>query len=275
MAGVQLSKEQEKEREMALKALKKGLSNAKKAKQEKPHYFAFVGEDKEGELIVDKKPIKLGDKRVKKAKDRTGCQKVVIGKCHGHSDKKQAVFLTKKKQSPSMKAWFTVISQDAGFKVLPCFEIDTKTPEQDAKEEAAALAEPDVDEDEGEESAEGADALTPDKSEAADAEKADDGVLQDKDLGTWQTAREEACKKLRLLAKEVARTKHASAGPVLGEIDSIIKKLPLVPKRKDIDSLIKLVQTDPTIKAAEASPKHFFDLDITTDLVSSLESLKS
>ena len=254
--------------------LKKMITTAKKAKSEKPSYFCFVGEDKEGKLIVDKKPIKLGDKRVKDAKKEVGSEKVYIGKCHQHEDGKQMTFLTKKPAPKTMKNWIIEITRKAGAAVIPFFDIDKKTEKEDQALEAALEKEPDVEEEEAEE------ALTPEKSEAADAEKAADekaadGVLQDKDLGTWQTAREEACKKLRLLAREVAKTKHASAGPVLGEIDSIIKKLPLVPKRKDIDSLIKLVQTDPTIKAAEASPKHFFDLDITTDLVSSLESLRS
>jgi hypothetical protein len=255
--------------------LKKNLKGLKKCKKEKPGFFCFVGEDKDGKLMVDvRKPIKPGDKCVKEAKKEVDCEKMVIGKCHAHEDGKQTVFLTKKPAPKPLRTWIIEISRKAGSPVVPFFDIDKKTDKEDAAEEAARAKEPVV-EDEDDEAEDAADAATPEQGEAADAKKADDGVLQDKDLGTWQTAREEACKKLRLLGREVARTKHASAGPVLAEIDSIIKKLPLVPKRTDIDSLIKLIQTDPTIKAAEASPKHFFDLDITTGLVSSLESLRS
>ncbi len=95
------------------------------------------------------------------------------------------------------------------------------------------------------------------------------------DLSAWQAARAHAIKELRALAAKIAATKHPDAGPVLKEIDAIMKKLPEKLAPQDVESTRVYIETSPDWAALKECPKHFHDMDLQPELLAALKKKKA
>ena len=245
------------------------LIAALKLAKGKEMFFAFVPKGAEGKLIVSKK--RIPPKEIAEAKKEIGGGKPVLGKCIGPLG--EMVFKVAKKMPTLGAAIKKVAKRDSGLTVVPDVQVSTEVEEEEGAEaetpETAAPPAPPPPPPAPDAAAPGA--AAPEAAEEAGAETEEEEI----DLAAWTAARQNAIKELRALATKVAGTKHASAAGVLKEINMIITKLPAQPKANEIDKLVKFIEEEDTITAAEESPGHFHDLNIREPLLSALEGLRT
>jgi hypothetical protein len=116
-----------------------------------------------------------------------------------------------------------------------------------------------------------------DADDTASADGDADGVAA-LDYGDWRAAKQNGINVAKALAVKVAATKHALAGGVLKEINSIIgfvNKLPDNPSSEDIDKITASIQQHEAIADAEDAPDHVAGkVDIKSPLLKALEGLR-
>ncbi len=234
------------------------LQTALKLAKSKEMFFCFVPKGAEGKLIVSKK--KIPPKEIAALRKEIGGGNPVIGKCIGPIG--EMVFKVAKASATLGAAIKKVAKRDSGLTVVPDVQVAADIEaEMEAAEEAGTAPVPPP---------------APPKPATPPPPKAPPKP----NLGPWQAARDKAIKELKDLAKKVFDVAKSVPGAketsaeVVKEIQDIITKLPANPKPQEFDKLVKLIETDDGISAAEEAPKHFHVMAIRKPLLDALQKAK-